>query len=75
MAALLYIPILQTSYSKKLNSIDFTNTKFISNYIITEGSAFGGAIKAQRDNELFTNCLFIKNHATSNTMIITTMNH
>ena len=62
----IYITNPSSSYSKKLNSINFTNTKFISNYVLAGGSAFGGAIKAQRKMN-FTNCLFIKNHSTSNT--------
>ena len=50
----------------KNNPINIVNTKFISNYIKSKNSAFGGSVSTNRASQ-FTNCVFIKNHATGNT--------
>ena len=46
------------------NTINFTQTKFISNYARSKRNAYGGAVYANR-NTLFENCLFVKNGAIS----------
>ena len=48
------------------NPINITNTKFLSNYIMSKSNAFGGAIDVSRGINI-SNSIFIKNHATANT--------